>query len=250
MTSNLHIPFKYSLDARPLYVRVEEELEKLIKSCKPGEKLPPESELAKQMGISRATLRESLQTFAERGMIISKHGVGTFVANNKTQIESGLEVLESIDSMAERYGYKISMSDLTIQQQVADAVLSEQLDIHVGDPIFVVTRTRGKDGLILAYMNDVIPASLIDPEEFQKKFSGSVLDYLRSRYPIQPFWAQTNLYSLQATTDLAKKMKVPHGTALLLFEEKLFSGDNHVINFSRNYFLTSHFLFHIIRRSA
>jgi GntR family transcriptional regulator len=245
-----HTPFKYSVDTRPLHIRVEEALEKLIKNCKPGDKLPSEAELAQQIGISRATLREALQTFAERGMIISKHGVGTFVANNWTQIESGLEVLESVDSMAERFGYKISVCDLNIQQQAADAVISEQLNINEGDPILVITRGRVKDGLILAYLYDAIPASLIDPEEFQTQFAGSVLDYLRSHLTSQPFWTQTNLHSLQATPDLAKKMNVPHGTALLLLEEKLFSVDNCVINFSRNYFLTSHFRFHIIRRSV
>ena len=44
-------------------------------------------------------------------------------------------------------------------------------------------------------------------------------------------------------------MKLPHGAALLLMEEKLFSANNQVIDYSRNYYNTSRFLFHIIRRS-
>jgi GntR family transcriptional regulator len=250
LASISHSSSKFSLDTRPLYMRVEEALEELVNSCKAGDKLPPEAKLAQQLGVSRATLREVLRTFEERGLIVSKHGIGTFVTGSRLLIESGLEVLESVDSMADRFGYQISMRDLDIQQQAADAVISKHLDIPVGDPVYVITRTRVKEDLILAYMYDAIPASLIDPEDLKKQFTGSMLDYLRSRFTAQPFWAQTNLHSIQATTNLAKKMKVPHGTALLLLEEKLYSVDNHVINYSRNYYITSHFLFHIIRKSV
>jgi GntR family transcriptional regulator len=241
---------KFTLDTRPLYMRVQEALEELIKSCKSGDKLPPEAELAQQMGVSRTTLREVLRTFDERGMIVSKHGVGTFVTGSRKLIESGLEILESVDSMAKRFGYQIYMRDLSIRQQAADAAISEQMNIPVGDPVFMITRTRVKDDTILAYLYDAIPAYLIDADDFQKQFAGSVLDYLRSRFAAQPFWAQTNLHSVQATPEIAKKMKIPHGTALLLLEEKLYSADNCVINYSNNYYLTSHFLFHIIRRSV
>jgi GntR family transcriptional regulator len=243
-------PPKFSLDTRPLYMRVEEALEELIKGCKAGDKLPPEAELAQQMGVSRTTLREVLRTFDERGKIVSKHGVGTFVTGTRKLIESGLEVLESVDSMAKRNGFQIYMRDLTIEQQAADAAISEQLNIAVGDPVFVITRTRVKDDAILAYLYDTIPAYLINTDDFREQFAGSALDYLRSRLPSQPFWAQTNLHSVQATTEIAKKMKIPHGTPLLLLEEKLYSADNCMIDYSNNYYLTSHFLFHINRRSV
>ena len=249
MASSLQPPAKFTLDTRSLYSRVEEALEALIKGCRPGDKLPPEAELAHQMAISRATLREVLRTFDERGLIVRKHGVGTFVTGKQTIIEGGLEVLESLDAMAQRLGYQISIRDVAIQKQAADAVVSKQLNIPVGDPVFVITRTRVKDAMILAYMDDTVSASLVDEADLRKQFAGSVLDYLRSRLSAQPFGAQATLQAVQAPPDLAKKMKVPHGTALLLMEERLYSADNQVINYSRNYYLTSHFLFHVIRRS-
>jgi GntR family transcriptional regulator len=171
------------------------------------------------------------------------------VNDKQTLIESGLEVLESLDSMAERLGYQISLRDVTIQKKGADSVTSEHLNIPVGDPVIVVTRTRFTDDLILAYMLDAIPLSLIDQEDFEKQFAGSVLDYLRGHLSAQPFWAQTNLQAIHASKDLEKEMKLPHGSALLLMEEKLFSANNQVIDYSRNYYNTSRFLFHIIRRS-
>lgn len=94
-----NLPLK--LDARPLYIRAEEALVVLLKSghYEPGAQLPPEPELARQLGISRATLREALRSFEERGLIRRQRGVGTFVRATRPLIESGLETLESLDSL-------------------------------------------------------------------------------------------------------------------------------------------------------
>ena len=47
----------------------------------PGEKLPPERELAKRMEVSRPSLREALQKLEARGLVESRRGGGTYVAN-------------------------------------------------------------------------------------------------------------------------------------------------------------------------
>ena len=49
-------------------------------SLKPGEKLPPERELAEHFGVSRPSLREAIQKLAARGLLTSRQGGGTFVA--------------------------------------------------------------------------------------------------------------------------------------------------------------------------
>jgi DNA-binding LacI/PurR family transcriptional regulator len=48
---------------------------------KPGDRLPSEAALAKQMGISIITLRESLSVLAHRGLIERRHGSGTYVVD-------------------------------------------------------------------------------------------------------------------------------------------------------------------------
>ncbi len=53
----------------------------------PGEKLPPERELAKQFEVSRPSLREAIQKLEAKGLVTRKQGGGTFVKN---QLEEGL----------------------------------------------------------------------------------------------------------------------------------------------------------------
>lgn len=66
-----------------------EQLENMILegSLMPGEKLPPERELAKQFEVSRPSLREAIQKLETKGLITRRQGGGTYVKN---QLEEGL----------------------------------------------------------------------------------------------------------------------------------------------------------------
>lgn len=46
---------------------------------RPGDPLPPEAELARQLGISRPSLREAMRALQTIGAVEARHGVGTFV---------------------------------------------------------------------------------------------------------------------------------------------------------------------------
>ena len=50
-------------------------------SLKPGDRLPPERELAADLGVSRPSLREAIQKLASKGLVQSRQGGGTFVTN-------------------------------------------------------------------------------------------------------------------------------------------------------------------------
>ena len=60
---------------------ITERLEAMILegSLKPGQRLPPERELAERFGVSRPSLREAIQKLAARGLLTSRQGGGTFV---------------------------------------------------------------------------------------------------------------------------------------------------------------------------
>lgn len=51
-------------------------------SLVPGQKLPPERELAAQFEVSRPSLREAIQKLEAKGLVTRKQGGGTFVTEN------------------------------------------------------------------------------------------------------------------------------------------------------------------------
>src|SRR3990172_1447965 len=102
------------------FQRLQNDLAVLIARSPAGQRLPSEPELAKQLGVSRATLREAMRTFETQGLIRRRQGSGTFVVGKVAVLDSGLEILESIDTMAKRMGLEVSISDLQIEELFAD----------------------------------------------------------------------------------------------------------------------------------
>ena len=189
------------LDNRPLYIRAEEALIALLESgtYQPGDQLPPEPELAQQLGISRSTLREVMRTFEERGLITRRQGVGTFVNQSSPLIiESGLETLESVDTLVRRRGLSIQTKDLQIEEKAATPDLAASLQLDLGTPLTVVTRSKVAAGRPVAYMVDALPASVVSVQDMQAGFQGSVLDYLLTREDLALTHVRADILAVRA----------------------------------------------------
>ena len=66
---------------------IEKITQSLIKGeLKPGDRLPPEPELALQLGVSRTSLREALKTLSGLGVLNARKRGGTFIATEGSQL--------------------------------------------------------------------------------------------------------------------------------------------------------------------
>src|SRR5512139_4105502 len=95
--------------------RLHDQLLHIITETQPGERLPSEPCLAEQLSVSRATLREAMRAFETQGIIRRRQGSGTYVNQPPRVLESGLEVLESIATMAQRSGLSDDIGELTVE---------------------------------------------------------------------------------------------------------------------------------------
>jgi GntR family transcriptional repressor for pyruvate dehydrogenase complex len=62
----------------------------------PGDRLPPERKLAEKFGVSRGHLRRAFQALAERGVIESRQGDGTYLLSDVERSPSVDGILEAI----------------------------------------------------------------------------------------------------------------------------------------------------------
>src|SRR5918995_4274063 len=88
-------------------------------SHRPGDRLPPELELAAMLGVSRGTLRTALDRLEEAGEITRRQGSGTYVGRpvRPTAFHEGLEVLRPYSALAERRGVALRVRDLQVAQR-------------------------------------------------------------------------------------------------------------------------------------
>lgn len=235
----------------PLSIQAQQYLLSLIENgtYQPGEQFPSEANLAAQLGISRPTLREALLNLNSEGIVVRKHGVGTFVAPEYgNRLESGLERLESILELAIRQGLQIRFDALQVGKEPADSELADKLQIAPGTPLTGVRRVILVDDTPVAYMVDVTPSSILSPTDIDDTFNGSVLDLLKQRQGLRVAQATADIVALNADASLAKKLAVKVGQAVLLIEEVLFDQEGTAVEFSRNYFRPVFFRFHVVRR--
>lgn len=215
----------------------------------PGQQLPSQNELATELGISRATLREALLSLEKEGLIILKHGVGTFVTPGYGhRLDSGLERLESVLDMSARQGMDARCSQLQVVEGPADQEMAEALQVAPGTSLTTVSRVIMVDDTPVAYMSDVVPVSILAAPDVDECFDGSVLELLRRRTDLRVARAVANIVALNADADLARRLQIRKQQAILLLEETLFDEEGVVVEFSRNYFIPDFFQFHVVRR--
>jgi GntR family transcriptional repressor for pyruvate dehydrogenase complex len=86
-TTNSEVNFgTFEKDA--LSERIVERLLDLIreKQLRPGDKLPPERELAPMMGVSRPSLREALRALSVMQVVENRQGSGTYITSLKPEL--------------------------------------------------------------------------------------------------------------------------------------------------------------------
>jgi len=228
--------------------RLHEALGKIIADTPPGDRLLSEPELAKQLNVSRATLREAMRTFETQGLIYRHQGSGTFVIHPSRVIDTGLEVLESIETLSKRIGLQVTMGELHIDHRPADEELAKALAINIDEPVLCVSRVIHAEGRPVAYLIDVLPDDVLLTEELERGFTGSLLDILLKRGSPTLVSSRCEINAEQAKSEVAKALRIQRGDVLLRFIAYLYSTNGRVVDYSYSYFLPGYFNFHVIRR--
>jgi GntR family transcriptional regulator len=228
--------------------RLHESLGRMIAATEPGDRLPSEPELAKRLKVSRATLREAMRIFETQGMIYRRQGSGTYVTHPSQVIASGLEVLESIETMAKKIGLAVSMGEFNMERRFAndDEAKALELDLHNG--VIYLSRVILAEGHPVAYLVDILPDDVLSPEELESGFTGSILDLLLQRGEPPLASSRCDINAVTASHDIARAMRIQRGDVLLRFTAHLYATNGRVVDYSHSYFLPGYFHFHVVRR--
>jgi len=164
-------------DNRHLYLQVIDRLKKDIDNgvYKEKERLPSEFELSRQLGISRATLREALRILEEENRIVRRHGVGTFV-NAKPLFTSGIEQLYSVTDMIKMAGMEPGTVFLSSTNQVPTDEDLTRFSTTQDEEMTVIERVRTANGDPVVYCVDKVPAAFM-PSSFTHE-DGSMFSLL------------------------------------------------------------------------
>ncbi|MDQ0217016.1 GntR family transcriptional regulator [Peribacillus cavernae] len=234
-------------DNRHLYLQVIDHLKQDIEKgiYKEKEKLPSEFDLAKKLGVSRATLREALRILEEESVIIRRHGVGTFV-NSKPMFTSGIEQLNSVTNMIKQAGMKpgtIFLSSTTEEPTDEDIRrFSRSLD----QGIVLLERVRTANGEPVVYCVDKIPEYIL-PQTFSHD-DESIFDILEKEADRRIAYAVAQIEPIGYHEKVSPILECDPEAALLVLKQMHFDEKDEPVLYSVNYFKADTFSFHVLRK--
>jgi DNA-binding GntR family transcriptional regulator len=118
-----------------------------------GSLLPSENQLAEAYNVSRPTIRAAFARLLERGYVIRRRGVGTFVAE-RPSIVNPLYLLLDIQERISARGYTPGFIQLKTEIIRADDLLSATLDIPAGSKVLNIQKVfTANDVPIVLFIN-------------------------------------------------------------------------------------------------
>lgn len=231
----------------PLYQQTSQRLAELLDAMPVDSYLPSEPDLARQFGVSRATLREAMRTFEQQGRIRRRQGVGTVVTRPPMALVAGLEVLESLETLASRTGQSVEMGELEIEVRPAGDADAEPLGIGADAPVVQASRVILTAGRPVAFLVDVLPQDILPDGAWTGSFTGSVLDLLL-RSGVDPDISRTEISAIAAAADIARRLQIQRGDVLLRLEARLYNRSGRPLDHSWSCFLPGSIHLHVVRR--
>jgi DNA-binding GntR family transcriptional regulator len=208
-----------------------------------GDRLPPEHEVAKMLGISRGTLRTALQRLEDTGEIVRRQGSGTFVGRVPvpSQLDERLERLEPYSSLAKRRGVSLAATEVRIEQRPVGREVGELLELDPSTQVTTLFRVLLASGRPAAVMFDVAHPAVAMPSlaRLERILEGGqmVLDVL-IELGVAVAFARTRVTPCLVTPRerVGKALQFRRTTAALELEEVIYTGSGEPVAYSRDLF--------------
>lgn len=237
--SDADIP-EYSI---PLYIQIAERLIAQIEAGEfaPGDRLPPERELSEALGINRMTLRRALRVLEYQGLIMRKHGVGTFIAEPK--IDRPMDVLFRFTRGMQKRGLTPGAKVISLEQTGVDAGVGRELALSPSAPVYKILRLRSINQEPVMLESYTIPAQRFPGLENYDLEKRSIYEVMESEYGVRIVRARQSFEPVVATAFEAELLGVWVGAPLMLEKRVSLDKDNHPVEYGKDRYRGDRFRF-------
>jgi GntR family transcriptional regulator len=216
----------------PLYLKLRQTLEEAITSGKLnyGDALPAERDLADHANVSRVTVRKAVDDLVKDGLLVRRHGSGTFVAKPVSKVQQSLSRLTSFTEDMARRGLttRAEWLDRGLFHPSPDEMM--MLGLPADALVARLGRLRVADDMPLAIERACISAEFLpDPLQVQ----GSLYAALEKR-GCRPVRAVQRISAYNMKDPDASTLGVPPGSAGLSIERISYLRSGRVVEFTRS----------------
>lgn len=197
----------------PLYRKVEGDLIARIQQMRVGEMIPPEPELEREFGVSRATVRRAVESLVADGLLEKRQGLGTIVRGRPETQDVGTVYSWTAEMRAR--SVPTTTSHLSIARQRPGRQVSKELGLARGEQVVVISRVRRVQDVPVVIMVNYLPERLV-PGMVERGLTGeSLYDELAEVYGIDLIAGEETIGARDATPAEASLLEVEEGASLL-----------------------------------
>lgn len=192
----------------------------------PGSRMPSESELSDELGVSRATIRTALAKLAANGLILRKQGDGTYVNARARDASAFLGNLWDLVELIEGNGFKPSIRFLSIERRPATEKEAFALALEPSEDLIALRRLFYADQQAVILADNVIPSSLLR-EPFES-IDGSlhIRDIFQKYFHQKIAFAITDIRSAVIGDEACTYLGGESGRAILKLQVALYGKNN------------------------
>ena len=229
--------FSFDVDKQspiPYYFQIEEWIRGLITTgkLKPGDKLPPETTLCENLGVSRLTIRQALMNFTSEGLLFRKRAIGTFVDSPKSQIPIAANRLGGLtDEMANK---GLTVNSRVLAQQVVPAKdeILRNLQLSWNDLVVEIRRLRSVNDIPVVIETTYHPYDLF-PELLTLDLNDrSVYQILDDKYNALPQEAFDSIVASVATEEEAGLLEITEGAPVMRYKRIAIDKNTHPMEYT------------------
>jgi GntR family transcriptional regulator len=239
-----------SSKSRTLTDLTEQELRKAILTgeFQPGSQLPTEAELIDMLKVSRTTVREALRSLENEGLVLRRHGVGTFVLERPIINNFGINY--GVSEMIRMSNMTPGTSELNVSTISASGEVADQLMVNNGEPVILIERVRTANNKPVVYSLDFIPISLLGGKEIPPDLhpNFSLYDFLQSEFNINIEYGVARIAPIKADKKVASKLAQKKDSILLFIAQTDFQANETPVLYTHEYNLPNAFNYGFLRR--
>lgn len=227
----------------PLHLQVEALLRQLIEmpQYKAGEFLPREVEMAKQLGISRNTIRQATNKLENEGLISRKKGLGTKVAART--LTTRLDNWHSFTQEMNDSGIAFTNYLIKASLEEIDERLATFFNLPEKSRLVKLVRLRGDiDGPFVLFESFFHPRTGIGPDE---DFTQPLYELLESRYNTLVSLSREQIRARKATAFIAGQLRIKTGDPVLFRERFVFDAGERPVEYNTGYYNAEKFTYSI-----
>jgi GntR family transcriptional regulator len=244
----LPAPHEHPVKKR-LSFRVRDELASRMTSghIPPGSKLPPEPELAEELGVSRPTLREALRSLEENGFVTRTRGAGTY-ATHRPRLRNNLDVNFGVTEAITAAAMVPGTIESAVHTEGATDAQAEALDLLPGDPVAILERVRTADGSPVVFSRDVVSSRTLSATQLAKMpLDGSLYELLERRGQVVEHGVVT-VEPIRADRVTARRLRIRAGAMLMFLQQIDYGREGEPLLLSLEHHLAEAFEFTVVRR--